>query len=129
MRHTHSGRVSLSKKCRISSPEIPASSSNLAETCNLVKEISVTSLDSANRDFFSTYPVINKKAPTPPIQPTKICLGKNSLKLPNFKAPRAKKVSPISIEDKAKATIVVATISLSSEIEAEIIPTITWKKG
>lgn len=73
--------------------------------------------------------MINKNAPTPPIHPTKICLGKNSLKEPNLRAPRAKKVRPMRKEERAKATIVVATMSLSGEIEVLMMETITWKKG
>lgn len=42
-----------------------------------------------------SYPVSIKKAPTPPIHPTRICLGKNPTRAPNLSAPSKKNVRPI----------------------------------
>lgn len=77
------------------------------------------------------HPVTIKKAPTEPIHPTRMCLGKTDIrlyqrldphccwrkmnlhpiKLPSLSAPRAKKATPVKTEDIAKETMVVAMIS------------------
>jgi len=40
------------------------------------------------------YPVSMRKTPTPPIHPTRMCLGKNPIRFPSLKEPRRKKVVP-----------------------------------
>lgn len=103
--NTQRGSISASKKCRTSSSEIPPPSSSRAETCS---------------------PVTNKKAPTPPIVPTRMWRGKNSLRRPSFITPRAPKARPVRMDERAKAIIVVATSVSSSSMCATSTLTIEW---
>ena len=68
-----------------------------------------------------THPVMKRKTPTPPIQPTRICLGKKPMRLPSLKTPSSRKVRPVRRDDSAKATSVVAMIASGGPPEAEMI--------
>jgi hypothetical protein len=77
---TQSGRISFSNRCRSSLAVNPSLSSSRADTDSLYSRISPIPCDAKCR----THPVTIKKAPTPPIHPTRICRGKNSLSDPSF---------------------------------------------
>ena len=79
----------------------------------------------------TSIPVTNRKNPTPPMQPMRMCRGKKLTNVPSLKPPSKRNMRPVRIELRQYEVMVVAMIASgdSPSIRSIIEYAILWKKG